>query len=79
MDQLVLGVRHGAPEEHSGHYEMTNTRMKRKQRERERILAPLKHSTPCPNCGLPGAHFIPPNFGESGFFMCQRTTSESKP
>ena len=26
----------------------------------------------CMNCGMPGAHFIPPSFGDKGFFVCKR-------
>lgn len=26
----------------------------------------------CPNCGHPGPHFIPPSFGDPGFFTCDR-------
>lgn len=25
---------------------------------------------PCINCGKPGAHFVPPSFGEEGFYTC---------
>jgi hypothetical protein len=24
----------------------------------------------CPNCGRPGSHFVPPMFGEEGFYIC---------
>lgn len=27
----------------------------------------------CINCGKPGPHFVPPSFGESGFYTCQST------
>lgn len=33
-----------------------------------------KKTRPCPNCGKPisdgEGHFVPPAFGESGFFIC---------
>lgn len=29
----------------------------------------------CPNgCGGPGPHFVPPSFGDSGFFICTPKT-----
>tara|TARA_Y100000034_G_scaffold109247_1_gene140368 strand:+ start:388 stop:1122 length:735 start_codon:yes stop_codon:yes gene_type:complete len=27
--------------------------------------------TPCVNCGEAGAHFVPPSFGEEGYFTCE--------
>lgn len=24
----------------------------------------------CLNCGEPGPHFVPPSFGDEGFYMC---------
>lgn len=33
-------------------------------RETRRLLAS------CLRCGQPGAHFVPPSFGDPGFFMC---------
>lgn len=24
----------------------------------------------CPNCGERGSHFVPPNFGDNGFYIC---------
>jgi len=27
---------------------------------------------PCSNCGKPGAHFVPPSFGDEGFFSCDK-------
>jgi hypothetical protein len=38
----------------------------------------------CPNCGeditIKGGHFVPPSFGEKGFFVCERVilTEEQK-
>ena len=26
----------------------------------------------CPNCGEYGPHFVPPSFGEPGFFICEK-------
>ena len=28
----------------------------------------------CPNCGEYGAHFVPPSFGDEGFFICEKKT-----
>lgn len=28
---------------------------------------------PCPNCGKLEAHFIPPGFGDNGFFACGKS------
>jgi hypothetical protein len=25
----------------------------------------------CRHCGMPGAHFVGPSFGESGFYICE--------
>lgn len=25
----------------------------------------------CPNCQRPGPHFVPPSFGEEGFYLCE--------
>jgi hypothetical protein len=26
----------------------------------------------CPNCKEPGAHFVPPSFGDPGFYICNK-------
>lgn len=32
----------------------------------------------CPNCGEYAAHFVPPSFGDPGFFICEkRITKEN--
>lgn len=33
----------------------------------------------CPQCGMPGSHYVPPSMGESGFYLCQRTPSDLTP
>ena len=30
----------------------------------------------CPKCKKPGAHFAPPSFGESGFYICEGEVME---
>lgn len=29
-------------------------------------------SPPCLNCGQPGPHFVPPSFGDRGFYICTK-------
>jgi hypothetical protein len=44
---------------------------KRKQKKIKRGLAAYrKPPSPCPNCGKPGSHFIPPCFGDPGMWAC---------
>lgn len=44
---------------------------KRKQKKLKRALAAYrKPEPPCVNCGEPGKHFVPPSFGDPGFFAC---------
>lgn len=44
---------------------------KRKQKKIKRLAAAWKKpEPPCNNCGEPGAHFVPPSFGEKGFYYC---------
>jgi hypothetical protein len=28
----------------------------------------------CPNCGKEGPHFVPPSFGDEGFYFCDKPT-----
>lgn len=32
----------------------------------------LRESPTCPNCGKEGPHFVPPSFGEDGYFVCDK-------
>ena len=32
----------------------------------------IKLSWACPNCGDEGPHFVPPSFGEPGFYICSK-------
>lgn len=34
--------------------------------------------TLCRECGKPGPHFVPPSFGEAGFFMCTGRVEKDK-
>jgi hypothetical protein len=45
---------------------------KRKQKKIKRAAAAFKKpNRPCPQCGKPGPHFVPPYFGEEGFWACE--------
>lgn len=33
---------------------------------------PVKYTPVCRNCGEYGSHFIPPCFGEDGFYYCKQ-------
>lgn len=53
--------------------------MNRKQREKNRAIAwklylALPPKKLCPNCGKLDhfGHFVPPSFGEEGFYACER-------
>jgi hypothetical protein len=45
---------------------------KRKQKKIKRIAAAYKKPSThrCSNCNQLGKHFVPPSFGDEGFFMC---------
>jgi hypothetical protein len=49
---------------------------KRKQKKMKRYAAAYKKpAAPCPRCGRPGQHFVPPSFGDPGFYACEAMTS----
>ena len=56
--------------------------MSKKQRTQNRATAKkLKNSLPiktiCPECGeSTTGHFVPPSFGEEGFFVCDKFYSD---
>lgn len=41
-----------------------------RQREFRKSSAALKLRPGCLKCGKPGSHFVPPSFGDPGFFSC---------
>ena len=41
-----------------------------KKKKKRRNFDPHKPRK-CINCGKPGPHFVPPSFGEKGFFTCE--------
>ena len=46
--------------------------MKRKTKKPNRLPNYTPPPTrPCPVCGVLAAHFVPPSFGETGFYICQ--------
>jgi hypothetical protein len=62
--------------------------MNRKQRDKNRQNAAMlkwhrietnpKPEDLCSNCGKPGPHFVPPCFGDEGFYMCDRFEKHSQ-
>jgi hypothetical protein len=38
----------------------------------EALLDRARPRPPCPECGEPGPHFVPPCFGQRGFYVCPR-------
>jgi hypothetical protein len=40
---------------------------------------PAPPPSPCPNCTENGPHFVPPSFGEPGFWTCGMRTKEPLP
>jgi hypothetical protein len=46
---------------------------KRKQKKIKRRGSVYRKPAPaCPNCGKPGPHFVPPSFGNGGFYLCTK-------
>ena len=52
--------------------------MKKKFKKRLKHSFPneRKTSRPCANCDEDGSHFVPPSFGEGGFFICETSKSD---
>lgn len=52
----------------------TKRRLKAQKREAfwgKRNVGPNgKNRRPCPNCGEPGPHFVPPSLGDPGQYIC---------
>jgi len=44
-------------------------RMKRQKKKKVNIK--FGPEGKCINCGEKGAHFVPPSFGDKGFFICE--------
>jgi hypothetical protein len=44
-----------------------NRKQRMKNRENSKVLIP---KSICSNCGKLGSHFVPPIFGEAGFYAC---------
>lgn len=54
---------------------------RRRRKAAERIAAEARRSAErklasklrmCWNCGEPGPHFVPPSFGDPGFYICEK-------
>lgn len=45
------------------------TRNKRKKKYHNQAK---QDNTPCTNCGEIGSHYVPPCFGDEGFFLCKK-------
>jgi len=43
-----------------------------KERDRNAALSRSQRTSTdeCPNCGGKGPHYVPPSFGDKGFFIC---------
>jgi len=53
---------------------MKNPRSKRKRKKGKPFKPSESHvrARPCSNCGEQGPHFVPPSFGDPGFFICEK-------
>lgn len=49
---------------------MENMKKLKKKKKKQ----PLHPKIICPNCGEIGPHFVPPSFGDEGFFICKPKT-----
>lgn len=49
-----------------------------KKLKKKKKKQPLHPKTICPNCGEPGPHFVPPSFGDKGFFICKQNSKYNK-
>lgn len=56
-----------------------SNRLKKRRARAEAARIRRQNETPCPNCGQPGAHFVPPSFGEPGFFICDDPVPTRQP
>ena len=51
--------------------------MKRSKKKKSRKIETVTY-TWCPNCGKQGPHFVPPSFGEDGFFICEPSSQSGE-
>lgn len=47
-------------------------KISRKRKQQRLSFALPRPKRPCPNCGQPGPHFMPPSLGEPGMWMCDQ-------
>lgn len=43
----------------------------RERAEKRRSPIGMMRAGHCPRCGEKGAHFVPPSFGDPGFYICE--------
>lgn len=56
----------------------TKRREQAARRQREYAQHGARRVFPCPNgCGDPGPHYVPPSFGDPGFYLCTPTAQEA--
>lgn len=51
-------------------------KISRKRKAVRQAFALPRPKRPCPNCGQPGPHFMPPSFGEPGMWICDQLNKE---
>jgi len=51
----------------------------RTTKKRKNYLRIGKNPDRCPNCGEYGPHFVPPSFGDKGFFICPSCFGPKRP
>ena len=59
-----------------------STRRERAEKRRQWVMSANKRLglvKRCPNCGEAGPHFVPPCFGDPGFYSCVRVDAAPKP
>lgn len=51
---------------------LSNRKKNNRQKAFRKSAAGIKLSPNCMNCGGKGPHFVPPSFGDAGFFICTK-------
>lgn len=50
---------------------MTLRRDRKRGKKRTPDVSKFRPVSKCINCGEPGPHYVPPGFGDKGFFACE--------
>lgn len=50
---------------------------RQQKKQKRRAAAWRKPPPPCVICGQPERHFVPPCFGEPGFYLCQTAREQT--